>query len=146
MARTHKVKAGTMGVATPKATPAANAAPALAANAAPALAAVAATLAPAANAAPALAVPNAAPVPAPTVALRGGLAIQAVALTGKPYRVTAAHNVAWWQQVQVAVAAGQGQATVQALVAAGVPAIMVGYLVRRGYCKAATVPAATATA
>jgi hypothetical protein len=59
-----------------------------------------------------------------------------VALGGKPYRVAAPHNQAWWATVQAEIVAGGGTASVQALVKAGVPAIMVGYLVRRGYCKA----------
>lgn len=76
--------------------------------------------------------------PAPvTVALRGGLAIASVKLTGKPYRCGAAHNTAWWAQCTQAVATGGGQAQVAALVAAGVPAIFVGYVVRRGYMQAA---------
>lgn len=89
---------------------------------------------------PALALPapaTPATLPPVTVALRGGLAIAAVCATGKVYRVTAPHNVAWWDQVKAAMLAGGGTAQVQALVAAGVPAIMVGYLVRRGYLKAA---------
>lgn len=73
--------------------------------------------------------------PAPTVALRGGPAVQQVALTGKPYRSAAAHNTAWWQQVQQAAAAGP--APVAALLAAGVPAHFVGYTMRRGYLVAA---------
>jgi hypothetical protein len=47
-----------------------------------------------------------APAPLPTsahaprvVAVRGGLAIAAVVVTGKPYRVTAPHNVAQWALV-----------------------------------------------
>lgn len=68
---------------------------------------------------------------APVVAVRGGLAIQAVKLTGVQYRVGCSHNATWWQQCQ-ALAAG-GSATVQALVQAGVPAAFVGYVVRRGY-------------
>ena len=79
-------------------------------------------------------------LPPVTVALRGGLAIASVALTGKPYRVTAAHNVAWWEQVTQAIKAGNGTASVAHLctqLQPPVPAIMVGYLVRRGYLKAA---------
>jgi type IV secretory pathway protease TraF len=80
--------------------------------------------------------PQAAPAAAaPTVAIRGGLAIAAVRLTGKRYNVTAGHNVGWWQQCQQA--AGGGTASVAALVQAGVPAIFVGYVVRRGYMVAA---------
>lgn len=91
-----------------------------------------------ASALPTVATLPVAPAPvakAPTVALRGGPAVQAVALTGVAYRVTAPHNVAWWAQVQAAIAAGDGKATVASLVPA-VPAIMVGYLIRRGYLKA----------
>lgn len=80
------------------------------------------------------------PSPAPVVALRGGLAIANVALTGKPYRVGCAHNTAWWQQCQQAVQAGGGTASVAALVQAGVPGIFVGYVVRRGYLQPAQVP------
>lgn len=84
------------------------------------------------------AAPTAAPKPAPTVALRGGLAIQSVKLTGKAYRVGAAHNQAWWDQVTQAVAAGNGTATVAELVTnRKVPAIFVGYVVRRGYLQSA---------
>lgn len=76
----------------------------------------------------------AAPAAAPAVVpVRGGLAIAAVKLTGKQYRVTAAHNVDWWNKVQAAVKAGKGQAAVTAIVKDGVPVTMVGYLVRRGY-------------
>ncbi len=71
--------------------------------------------------------------PAPVVALRGGLAIAAVALTGKPYRTAAAHNRDWWAAIGTAVAAGNGTATVTDLLAAKVPAHFVGYCVRRGY-------------
>jgi hypothetical protein len=94
-----------------------------------ALAQVAATLA--APAAPA------APAPAKVVALRGGLAIASVRMGTKAYRVTAPHNVAWWAHVQATLQAGQGTASVQAVVATGVPATMVGYLVRRGYLQGA---------
>jgi hypothetical protein len=45
------------------------------------------------------------PAPAPVVALRGGPAVQAVTLGAKPYRVTAAHNVAWWQAITAALQA-----------------------------------------
>lgn len=84
-------------------------------------------------AAPAQVAPVPAPAPAPAaVALRGGLAVVAVAL-GKPYRVQAGHNLQWLTQVQAACAAGGGSASVQALLAAGVPAPFVGYMVRRGY-------------
>lgn len=81
--------------------------------------------------------PVAAPAKPVTVALRGGLAIASVKLTAKAYRVGAAHNAAWWLQCTSAIAAGGGQASVAALVQAGVPAIFVGYVVRRGYMVAA---------
>lgn len=88
--------------------------------------------------APAPAPATQAPAPAaPVVAVRGGLAIATVRLTGKVYRVGAAHNAAWWQQCTQAVAAGGGTASVAALVQAGVPAIFVGYVVRRGYMAGA---------
>lgn len=74
--------------------------------------------------------------PAPTVAVRGGLAIANVVLTGKPYRVAAQHNMAWWATVQATAQAAGGTAGVAALVAAGVPAPFVGYVVRRGYLQA----------
>ena len=93
-----------------------------------ALAALAATLA-------------AAPVPvqpAPqAVALRGGLAITAVRLTGKPYRVSAPHNVAWWATLAQVLAQHGGTAPVPAVVKAGLPATHVAYLVRRGYLQGA---------
>lgn len=97
-----------------------------------ATAAVVTQLAPAPAPAPAPAVP---PV---TIALRGGLAFSTVKLTGKAYRVGAAHNVAWWQQVTQAIAAGGGTATVTSLVNdQKVPAIFVGYVIRRGYLQGA---------
>jgi hypothetical protein len=80
-----------------------------------------------------------APVQAAAVALRGGLAVVAVA-PGKPYRVQAGHNLTWLQQVQAAWAAGQGTAPVQGLLAAGVPAPFIGYMVRRGYAIPCTLP------
>lgn len=91
---------------------------------------------------PTLAVHNA---PAPVaVALRGGLAVVALA-PGKPYRVQAGHNLTWLQQVQAAWASGGQVATVQGLVAAGVPAPFVGYMVRRGYAIACALPAPATT-
>lgn len=121
---------------------AAKQAPAKTASKAPAtpvdaLAQVAATLAPAAAPAAPTTPPVAAPAAPATVALRGGLAIAAVKLTGKNYRVGAKHNQEWWAQCQQAVTAGGGTASVKALVEAGVPAIFVGYVVRRGYMAAA---------
>ncbi len=126
-AQARKPSAVTVVTPTPAPNPAAVLAQALAARVpvvatpATAMAAMAATLA------------NPTAPKAPTVAVRGGLAIQAVRLTGVVYRVGCTHNATWWQQCQQAVQAGNGSATVQALVAAGVPAIFVGYVVRRGY-------------
>jgi hypothetical protein len=77
--------------------------------------------------------PQAPATPPAVVAVRGGLAIAAVRLTGKVYRVGATHNAGWWNQCTQAVAAGGGSASVADLVKAGVPAIFVGYVVRRGY-------------
>ncbi len=82
------------------------------------------------------AAPQAAPQAAP-VALRGGLVLTSLKLSGKVYRVAAPHNVAWWQTTQDVIAKGKGVASTQAIVAAGVPASMVGYLYRRGYLAAA---------
>ena len=83
-------------------------------------------------------------VPAPVaVALRGGLAVVAVS-AGKPYRVQAGHNLDWLTRVQVAWLAGGGVAPVQALVAAGVPAPFIGYMVRRGYAVPCALPAPVA--
>jgi hypothetical protein len=79
----------------------------------------------------------AAPAAPATVALRGGLAISTVKLTGKQYRVGAEHNQKWWALVAAGVQAGQGTAAVADLVKAGVPATFVGYVVRRGYAAAA---------
>lgn len=73
---------------------------------------------------------------APVVALRGGPAISTVKMGGKNYRVTAAHNVAWWDQVKAELAKGSGKAAVADIIKAGVPATMVGYLVRRDYLAA----------
>lgn len=76
----------------------------------------------------------------PTVALRGGLAVGRVQLTGKPYRTAAAHNRAWWDALCAALATGP--APVAPLLASqtnpqGVPSHFVGYVMRRGYLKAA---------
>ena len=116
-----------------------------------ALAALAQALAPAATytALPTPAAPSTVPAPvAPVgsalppvaVALRGGLAVVAVA-PGKPYRVQAGHNLTWLQQVQAVWAVGGNVAAVQALLVAGVPAPFVGYMVRRGYAIPCTLPA-----
>ncbi len=79
--------------------------------------------------------------PAPVVALRGGPAVATVALKpGAVYRTKAPHNVAWWQAVTAACAAGP--AAVAQLTAqpeqggSGVPAHFVGYCLRRGYLVA----------
>jgi hypothetical protein len=81
--------------------------------------------------------------PAPVVALRGGPAVQAVTLGAKAYRVTAPHNVAWWQAITATLQANGGIATVQQVTAAaGCPLTLLGYLLRRGHLAAATVPAA----
>lgn len=76
---------------------------------------------------------------APVVALRGGAAISHVKLGAANYRVTAPHNVAWWATVNQQLSANNGVAPVADILKAGVPAIMVGYLVRRGYLAATTV-------
>ena len=80
--------------------------------------------------------PTAAPA-TPVVALRGGLAVAAVAVTGKPYRTAAAHNRDWWAAIGKVVATGKGTATVVDLLAAKVPSHFIGYCVRRGYLSAA---------
>lgn len=92
----------------------------------------------AALAATVVATPVVTPKAAPkVVALRGGPAVATVKLTGVAYRVQALHNVAWWDTVCKAIAAGGGTAAVTDLVAKeNVPAIMVGYLIRRGYLAA----------
>ena len=109
--------------------------------AAPATVATAPEVAPSAALAALAATLAAAPVPvqpAPqAVALRGGLAITAVRLTGKPYRVTAPHNVAWWATLAQVLAQHGGTAPVPAVVKAGLPATHVAYLVRRGYLQGA---------
>lgn len=85
------------------------------------------------------------PQPAPQVlpvayTSKTGQVVQAVALTPVAYKVSAPHNVAWWQAVQAAVAAGQGVATVQALAAAGVPLHFVRYAQGRGHLAPAALP------
>lgn len=87
----------------------------------------------------------AAPAPAaPVVALRGGLAVAAVRLTGKAYRTAAAHNRDWYAAVTGAVTAGGGTATVAALLEAKVPSHFVGYCIRRGYLATVEQPATQA--
>ena len=79
------------------------------------------------------AAPAAAPqAAAPAVALRGGPAVGAVVLTGKPYRTAAAHNMEWWNIITKA----QG-GPVAKLVEAKVPTHFIGYALRRGYLQAA---------
>lgn len=74
--------------------------------------------------------------PAPVaVALRGGLAVAAVALGTKPYNSKAPHNVDWWATINKQLASGK-PAAVAAIVAAKVPTHFVGYCVRKGYLKA----------
>lgn len=89
------------------------------------------------QAAPAAVVAPAPVAKAPVVAVRGGLAIATVRLTGKQYRVAASHNKGWWDKITAACATDK-QAGVAALVQAGVPAIFVGYAVRRGYLAPVT--------
>ena len=86
------------------------------------------------------AIVTAAPVapvaPAPVaVALRGGLAVAAVALGTKPYNSKAPHNVDWWATINKQLANGK-PAAVAEIVAAKVPTHFVGYCVRKGYLKA----------
>lgn len=88
--------------------------------------------------------PVAAPVQAPApaaVALRGGPAVVAVTNGSKPYRVQAAHNVAWWQAIQACLAANGGTAPVAVVCAAAqCPATHLGYLLRRGHLATAAAP------
>ena len=83
------------------------------------------------------AAPAAPAAPAKPVALRGGLAVAAVVLTGQQYRTAAPHNKAWWEAITQACASGP--APVAALCAAphNVPSHFVGYAMRRGYLAAA---------
>lgn len=83
----------------------------------------------------------AAPVaPAPqTIALRGGLAITNVKLTGAVYRVGAPHNAIWWQYLAKELAAGPQPVAGLLFSQAnpnGAPAAFIGYVVRRGYLAA----------
>lgn len=81
----------------------------------------------------------AAPAAPATVALRGGPAVQRVALTGKPYRSAAKHNTDWWTTVVAACQqgdeTGRDDVPVAALLEAKVPAHFIGYTMRRGYLK-----------
>lgn len=76
--------------------------------------------------------------PPPLVFLRGKQPIVKVALTGNPYRVGVATTADWWNR-QLAVHAAQpdGIATIAQLNANGVPNHFIGYVIRRGYVKAA---------
>lgn len=90
---------------------------------------------------PATAVVQAPAPAAATVALRGGLAIANVRLTGKPYRVAAPHNQQWWQAVVAAVGSAPSVPIGSVLLTPqnpkGAPAHFVGYAIRRGYLAAA---------
>jgi hypothetical protein len=78
--------------------------------------------------------------PAPVaVALRGGPAVVAVTTGPAPYRVKAAHNVAWWQAIQACLQANGGTATVPVVCAAAqCPPTHLAYLLRRGHLAAVT--------
>lgn len=89
---------------------------------------------PAAKAAPATA--KAAPAAPVVIVQPSGRLPVAVLPTGAVYRVGCAHNKAWWETMCAAMAQGK-PAQVPALVAAGVPPAFIGYVVRRGYAKAA---------
>lgn len=86
---------------------------------------------------PTLATLPTAPVVAPkTIALRGGMAVTNVKLTGTPFRVAAPHNQLWWKTLSEKLAAGpQPVAGLLASTAQpnGVPAHFLGYALRRGY-------------
>lgn len=85
--------------------------------------------------------PQAAPVASKpqTVALRGGIAVTNIALTGTPYRVGAPHNAVMWAYLQKQLE--KGPVAVSSVLqtptnTAGVPGHFVGYALRRGYLKA----------
>lgn len=71
------------------------------------------------------------------VALRGGPVVTTVAINPKtPYRTAAAHNIAWWSQIQAACAAGPAVLAPLLCTPAnpgGVPTHFIGYAVKRGY-------------
>lgn len=97
-----------------------------------------AKLAPPPAPAPVAPAPVATAAPAPVaVATRGGMVIKTIKLGGKRYRVSAAHNVAWWAIITKAMSEGQGKASVEPLVKAGIPSTHFSYLVRRGYLVSA---------
>jgi hypothetical protein len=78
-----------------------------------------------------------APAPAVAVALRGGGAVTALKLGGKPYRVTAPHNRAWWDAIVSELVARGGVANVADLQeVVGCPLTHFGYLLRRGHLAA----------
>ena len=80
---------------------------------------------------------------APVATARTG-AVVAVVVGTKAYRTTAAHNVAWWQAIAVALAAGpQPVAALTALPTAHgvVPGHFVAYGLRKGYLDPAPVVA-----
>jgi hypothetical protein len=72
------------------------------------------------------------------VALRGGPAVQALKMGPKPYRVTAPHNVLWWNAIVAELVARGGVANVAHIQEAvpGMPLTMLGYLLRRGHLAA----------
>jgi len=78
------------------------------------------------------------PQVAPTVALRGGLAISHVVLGAQAYRTKAPHNLAWWATITTAMQQAGGPLAIAPLVQTqqnpqGIPAPFFGYCVRRGY-------------
>ena len=87
-----------------------------------------------------VATPTVAAPAATSVALRGGIAIANVRLSGAPYRTGAPHNAQWWATLQAKLAAGPAPVAALLLAPAnpaGVPAHFVGYALRRGYLAAA---------
>jgi hypothetical protein len=80
-----------------------------------------------------------APAPAPVaVALRGGPAVAAVRNGPAPYRVKAAHNLAWWRAIQACLAEHGGTAPVSVVCeAAACPPTLLAYLLRRGHLAVA---------
>ena len=65
------------------------------------------------------------------VALAPKLAPATLRLGTVAYKVRSANNLHWWQAVQAALAAGNGSASAQAMVAAGACPKFVGYAVAR---------------
>lgn len=66
------------------------------------------------------------------------LASIAVVATGRIYRPEAPLNVGWWATIKQALAVKPAGASVAQLVADGVPAEFIGYVVRRGYLTEVT--------